>query len=153
MEKYNHACHMLAITDTTRKKETPWIAYVYKPVVLNLGSIEPQGFGESVSKVRRQKILSKKDKKKFTSHILFLQLRRVRWIHTWNLFGSVPPTRLRTTDISDYKIVVYYGENLLHKRCRTIPCNLHMCVDKASELSSSKYRTQSSFLIHRNCKF
>ena len=47
-------------------------------VVLNLGSLEPQGFGESVSGVRRQKILSNKSKKKkFTIH-LFFQLRRVR---------------------------------------------------------------------------
>ena len=29
---------------------------VTNPVVLNLGSIEPQGFGESVSGVRRQEI-------------------------------------------------------------------------------------------------
>ena len=26
-----------------------------------------------------------------------LQLRRVRWMHVWNLWGSVPPTGLRTT--------------------------------------------------------
>ena len=68
-------------------------------VVLNLGSLEPQGFGESVSGVRRQKILSNKSKKKkFTIH-LFFQLRRVRCKHVWNLWGSVPPTRLRTTEL------------------------------------------------------
>ena len=32
----------------------------YSPVVLNLGSVEPQGLGESVSGVRRQEILSNK---------------------------------------------------------------------------------------------
>ena len=44
----------------------------YKPVVLNLGSIEPQGFGESVSGVRRQEILSNKIRKKeFMTHFIF----------------------------------------------------------------------------------
>ena len=36
---------------------------------------------------------------KFTTHILFLQLGRVRWMHVWNLWSSVPPTRLRTTAV------------------------------------------------------
>ena len=36
----------------------------FSPVVLNLCSIEPQGFGESVSGFRRQEILSNKTKKK-----------------------------------------------------------------------------------------
>ena len=35
----------------------------YRTVVLNQGSIEPQGFGEAVSGVRRQEILSDKSKK------------------------------------------------------------------------------------------
>ena len=38
---------------------------------------------------------------KFTTHILFLQLQRVRWMHAWNLWGSVPPTRLRTTGLDE----------------------------------------------------
>ena len=33
------------------------------------------------------------------NHILFFQLRRVRWMHWWSLQGSVPPIRLRTTDL------------------------------------------------------
>ena len=37
---------------------------VYKPVVLNLGLIEPHGFGESVSGFRQQEILSNEAKKK-----------------------------------------------------------------------------------------
>ena len=40
--------------------------------------------------VRRQEILNNKSKKiKFTTYILFLQLRRVRWMHVWNLWGSI----------------------------------------------------------------
>ena len=42
------------------------------PVVRIMGSTEPQGFGESVSGVRRQEILSNKSKKiNFTIRILF----------------------------------------------------------------------------------
>ena len=42
-------------------------------MVLNLGSIEPQGFGESVSGVRRQEILSNKSKKNIIhdTHFIF----------------------------------------------------------------------------------
>ena len=36
-------------------------------------------------------------KVKFTTRILFFQLRKVRWMLIWNLWGTVPPTRLRTT--------------------------------------------------------
>ena len=71
-----------------------------RAVVLNLGSIEPQGFGESVSGVRQQEILSNKSKKiKFSTHILFFQLRRIQSMHVWNLWGSVPPARVRTTGL------------------------------------------------------
>jgi len=42
-------------------------------VVLNLGSIKPQGFGESVSGVQRQEILSNKSKKNIihATHFIF----------------------------------------------------------------------------------
>ena len=42
-------------------------------VVLNLGSIEPQGFGESVSWVRRQEILSNESRKNkiHNTHFIF----------------------------------------------------------------------------------
>jgi len=43
----------------------------YSPVVLNLCSIEPQGFGESVSGFRRQEILSNKTKKKYSRHTFY----------------------------------------------------------------------------------
>ena len=43
-----------------------------RSVVLNLGSIEPQGFGETVSGVRQQEILSNESKKnKFMTHFIF----------------------------------------------------------------------------------
>ena len=117
----------------------------FKAVVLNLDSIEPQGFGESVSGVRRRSstakvtlicskcslsyvfvfvwnscflgfvlwtqwfcvqlmhgsfcALIKYIPMFWRHHILFFQLRRVRWMHGWNLRGSVPPTRLRTTGL------------------------------------------------------
>ena len=55
---------------------------------VNLGSIEPQGFGS-------KRFWAIKVKKiKFTTHILFFHLRRVGWMHVWNLWGSGPPTRL-----------------------------------------------------------
>jgi len=71
-----------------------------RSVVLNLGSIEPrgsvsqfQGFSGRISWAIKIKYI------KFMIYILFFQLRRVRWIHVWNLWGSVPPTRLRTTGL------------------------------------------------------
>ena len=39
-------------------------AHSNKSVVLNLGSIKPQGYGESVSGLRRQEILSNKSEEK-----------------------------------------------------------------------------------------
>ena len=73
----------------------------HSPGILNLGSIKPQGFGESVSGVRLQEILSKKskNKKKFTTHVLFFQLWMVWLMHVWNLWGSASLTRLRTIGI------------------------------------------------------
>lgn len=32
-------------------------------------------------------------------YILFFQLLKVRWMYVWNLWGSLPLTRLRTTDL------------------------------------------------------
>ena len=45
----------------------------YKTLVLNHGSIEPQGLGESVSGVRRQEILSNKSEKNkiHDTHFIF----------------------------------------------------------------------------------
>ena len=63
------------------------------PVVLNIGSIKPQGFGESVNGVQRQEILSSKCKKiKVTTHIFFPTTNG-----SMDASNSVPPTRLRTT--------------------------------------------------------
>ena len=42
-----------------------------RSVVLTLGSIEPQGFGGSVSGVRQKEILSNKSKKKYNSRHTF----------------------------------------------------------------------------------
>ena len=44
-----------------------------KPVVLNVDSIQPQGFDESASGVRRQEILSSKSKenKIHVTHLIF----------------------------------------------------------------------------------
>ena len=52
----------------------------FNAVDLNLGSIEPQGFDESVSGVQRQEILRNKSKKNkiHDIHIIFFQLRRIR---------------------------------------------------------------------------
>lgn len=33
------------------------------------------------------------------THTVFVSLRRVRWMHAWNLRGSVPPIRFKTTAI------------------------------------------------------
>ena len=64
----------------------------FKPVVLNLGSVSQfQGFGNKRFWAMKIKY------KKFITHILFFQTRRVPWMHVWNLWGSVPTTRLRTT--------------------------------------------------------
>ena len=79
-------------------------------VVLNLGSIETQGFVESLSGVRQGSRHTQYSPVHtinvgsflyipmfWRNHILFFQLRRVRWMHWWSLQGSVPPIRLRTT--------------------------------------------------------
>ena len=53
------------------------------------------------------------------THILFFQQRRLRWMHAWNLWGSEPPTRLRTTavdinrGISDCQVYLNFFFNLL----------------------------------------
>ena len=97
-----------------------WLAVAHqpdqRPVVLNRGPIEPQKFGESVSGVRLQEILSNKSKKNRIpdAHTLFFQLWRVWWMHLWNLWGSVPPTRLRTIgiDIAKYcscRLQIFHG--------------------------------------------
>ena len=52
-----------------------------------------QGFGGNrfwAIKVKKQQI---------KTHILLFQQRRIQWMHVWNLWGSVPRTRLRTTVI------------------------------------------------------
>jgi len=74
---------------------------VSRPVVLNLGSIEPQGFSESVSGFRRRPdewlVLCVNRMCTYVSNKWFLWLRRFQWTHGSNLRGSVPSTRLRTT--------------------------------------------------------
>ena len=41
-------------TPVVGKTSSSYCLSIYRPVVLNLGSIEPQGFGESISRVRRR---------------------------------------------------------------------------------------------------
>ena len=79
---------------TLKTQPTNVNVYSSRVVILNLGSIEPQVFGEPVSGVRWRSLL-------FTLHAwfvtsrsvypsyIFFQLWRVRWMHEWNLRGSV----------------------------------------------------------------
>ncbi len=86
-----------------------------KTVVLNLGSIETLKFGESASGVRR--FWKYEEEKK--AHFIFFQLRRDRWMYVWNLWGSVPPTRLRTTALKRHELVEYKTKaevNIFHLR-------------------------------------
>ena len=75
----------------------------FKPVVLKLGSIEPQGFGESVSGVRRQEILSNKSKinEIHIAHFIF-QSTKGSMNAFVELVGFSTATRLRATEIHVY---------------------------------------------------
>lgn len=48
------------------------------------------------------------------NHISFFQLWRVRWMLGWNLWGSVPPTRLRTTDIEKVQYSIVFSSLTRH---------------------------------------
>ena len=77
-----------------------------RSVALNLGSIEPQGFGELVSWVRRfGGLLGNMKKKK--KHIFPTTKGS---INACMELGSVPPTRLRTTglDYDDNLVLINY---------------------------------------------
>ena len=68
------------------------------PVVLNLGSIEPQELGESVSEVPRQEILSNRNKinKIHDTHFIFSTTKR-SMNACMELVGFSTSIRLRTT--------------------------------------------------------
>ena len=70
-------------------------------MVLNLGLIEPQRFGESVSGIWWQEILSNKSNKNKIHDTHFIFPTTTGSMNAcMELVGSVPPRRLRTTDLS-----------------------------------------------------
>ena len=78
----------------------PWSSFhTSNTVVLNPGLIEPQMFGESVSGVWWQENWAIEVKKNSRHAFYFSNYEGIdeSWKHVWNLWDSVPPTRLRTT--------------------------------------------------------
>ena len=100
-------------------------------MVLNQGSIEPQGFGESVSGVRRQEILSNKSLKKSLRQTFYISNYEGfdEWsMHIWNLWGSVPPTRLRTSDLVTCVLRLGLSRSVSVSYCSVSWCVILQCV-------------------------
>ena len=85
---------------------TPLVLTLYQWFLTWVWS-NPRGWMSKFQGLGGKRFWAIKVKKKFSTHILFFQLRRVRWMHAWNLWGSVPPTRLRTTALAPRTLVVF----------------------------------------------
>ena len=107
------------------KKKVEWS---HKAVVLNLFSIEPQGFGESVSGFRRQEILNNKTKKKILDTHFILPTTKGSIIARMELVGFSTSNKritldLNTADIYIHTVIIIHSQGGIQPALPVLLCS------------------------------